>query len=107
MTHLVETQAFMQFTLDRLERPESDFEVLFFDESVKEKRNRSKFRISKETTPFLKETSYDVKVTIPVIGVNLDGLEMGKDDDLQSLCTRWDIHLGCVQGKATRVNRSR
>ncbi|KAJ3039373.1 hypothetical protein HDV00_012249 [Rhizophlyctis rosea] len=78
MSQLVETQAFTQFTLDRLERPETDFEVLFFDESVKEKRNRSKLRFSKDTTPFLKETAYDVAATVDVVGVNLEGLELGR-----------------------------
>ncbi|KAJ3018598.1 hypothetical protein HKX48_002793 [Thoreauomyces humboldtii] len=74
MVHLVETQAFAQFTLDRVERPESDYEVLFFDECIKEKRNRSKLRLGKESTPFLHETAYDVKSTITC-------LEVRKPDD--------------------------
>ncbi|KAJ3146265.1 hypothetical protein HDU86_000481 [Geranomyces michiganensis] len=69
MTKFVETQAFAQFTLDRVERPESDYEVLFFDECIKEKRNRSKLRLGKESTPFLHETAYDVKSTISCLEV--------------------------------------
>ncbi|TPX71796.1 hypothetical protein SpCBS45565_g00951 [Spizellomyces sp. 'palustris'] len=71
----VETQAFAQFTLDRVERPESDYEVLFFDECIKEKRNRSKLRIGKESTPFLTETAYDIRSTFACFGVSIDGLE--------------------------------
>ncbi|KND02343.1 uncharacterized protein SPPG_02814 [Spizellomyces punctatus DAOM BR117] len=78
MTQFVETQAFAQFTLDRVERPESDYEVLFFDECIKEKRNRSKLRIGKESTPFLTETAYDIRTTITCFGVSIDGLESRK-----------------------------
>ncbi|KAJ3033084.1 DENN domain-containing protein 4C, partial [Rhizophlyctis rosea] len=93
MSQLVETQAFTQFTLDRLERPETDFEVLFFDESVKEKRNRSKLRFSKDTTPFLKESAYDVAATVEVVGVNLDGLEMGKSYSSETFPLELDAAL--------------
>ncbi|KAJ3077682.1 hypothetical protein HK102_005044, partial [Quaeritorhiza haematococci] len=75
MSNLMETQAFAQFTLDRIERHESDFEVLFFDESIKAKLNRSKLRLSKETTPFLKDTSYHINQTIAAIPVNVEGLD--------------------------------
>ncbi|KAJ3151055.1 hypothetical protein HDU89_002267 [Geranomyces variabilis] len=77
MTKFIETQAFAQFTLDRVERPESDYEVLFFDECIKEKRNRSKLRIGKESTPFLHETAYDVKSTITCLEVR--GPEEGEN----------------------------
>ncbi|KAJ3299939.1 hypothetical protein HK104_005851 [Borealophlyctis nickersoniae] len=93
MSHLVETQAFAQFTLDRLERPETDPEVLFFDESIKEKRNRSKLRFSKETTPFLKEASYDVRLTLPTLEVNLEGLDMGKSYSSETFPSELDPAL--------------
>ncbi|KAJ3413960.1 hypothetical protein HDV05_007249 [Chytridiales sp. JEL 0842] len=78
MTALVETQAFAQFTLDRVERPESDYEVLFFDESIKAKLNRSKLRFSKETTPFLKDGAYNVRATIQTLQPNMEGLDPKK-----------------------------
>jgi len=53
LTHFLETQAFSQFNLDRIEREETDFEILFFDESIKAKLNRSKMKFTKDPTPFL------------------------------------------------------
>ncbi|KAI9097156.1 hypothetical protein DFS34DRAFT_111507 [Phlyctochytrium arcticum] len=75
MTQFVDTQAFAQFTLDRVERPESDYEVLFFDESIKEKRNRSRLHLGKDSTPFLKETAYDVRSTILCLDASVDNIE--------------------------------
>ncbi len=53
MNCLCDTQAFHQFAYDRVERKATDYEVLFFDEAIKAKLNRSKIKISKEATPFL------------------------------------------------------
>ncbi|KAI8826731.1 uncharacterized protein EV422DRAFT_8059 [Fimicolochytrium jonesii] len=75
MIQFSETQAFAQFILDRVERPESDYEVLFFDECIKEKKNRSKLRIGKESTPFLRESAYEVKSTVACLEPK--GLENG------------------------------
>ena len=50
---LIETQAFMQFNLERVVRAADDCEVLFFDDCIRAKMNRSRFRINKELTPFL------------------------------------------------------
>jgi hypothetical protein len=69
---LVETQAFAQFLLDRVNRDESDYEIMVFDESIKRKRNRSRLRFNKETTPFLNETSYEISSIYNSTEPNLD-----------------------------------
>ncbi|KAJ3112463.1 DENN domain-containing protein 4C [Phlyctochytrium bullatum] len=79
LTVLVETQSFAQFTLDRIERPESDYEILFFDESIKAKLNRSKLKFSKETTPFLKDGTYNIRATVAVASPNLENLDPNKN----------------------------
>ncbi|KAJ3119716.1 hypothetical protein HK100_000183 [Physocladia obscura] len=78
LTHIVETQNFVQFTLERVELPESDYEILFFDESIKAKLNRSKLKFSKETTPFLKDGAYSIRATITALPPNSDGLDKDK-----------------------------
>lgn len=44
---------FTQFITDRLTRSPREYEVLFFDELIKLKLNRSKLKLLKEDTPFL------------------------------------------------------
>jgi hypothetical protein len=78
MTGFVETQAFAQFTLDRIERQESDYEVLFFDESIKAKLNRSKLRFNKDSTPFLKDGAYNIRATIHALQPNMENLDPTK-----------------------------
>ncbi|KAJ3390675.1 hypothetical protein HDU92_000343 [Lobulomyces angularis] len=78
MSSLVETQAFSQFIYERVQRSKSDYEVLFFDESIKAKLNRSSFRVSKETTPFLEDQSYQVTQTYNSLEPNLIDLEKDK-----------------------------
>ncbi|KAI9002654.1 hypothetical protein BC832DRAFT_102496 [Gaertneriomyces semiglobifer] len=68
------TQAWAQFALERVERPESDIETLFFDEHITAKRNRSKLRISKEVTPFLTDDSYSIRSTLSCLPPNADHL---------------------------------
>jgi hypothetical protein len=53
MTSLLDTQAFSQFILERIIRDQNDYEVLYFDEMIKAKKNRSVFTLTKESTPFL------------------------------------------------------
>lgn len=49
----LQTQAFAQFTLERVVRMPEDYEVLFFDETIKAKVNRSVMKINKSLTKFL------------------------------------------------------
>jgi len=53
MIRLLDTQAFSQFVQERILRDPNDYEVLFFDEMIKAKKNRSLFTLTKESTPFL------------------------------------------------------
>ena len=74
---LVTTQAFSQFLFARIIRPESDYEILFFDESIKDKLNRSRLKFSKDVTPFLKDPTYGVRAIFPAAAPNLEGLDPG------------------------------
>lgn len=75
MKTLTGTQAFSQFILERLERPETDYEILFFEESIKAKKNRSILKFTKETTPFLKDPTFLVSSCVATLGPNYAGLD--------------------------------
>ncbi len=62
MSSFTESQAFVQFVQDRVDRSPGDPEIMFFDEVIKAKINRSKFRLGKEETKFL-DVSARFKVT--------------------------------------------
>jgi len=53
MAAFLDTTAFSFFAFERVVRAREDYEILFFDESIKAKLNRHKVRFSKEETPFL------------------------------------------------------
>lgn len=53
MSAFTESQAFVQFVQDRVDRSPGDPEIMFFDEVIKAKINRSRFRLGKEETKFL------------------------------------------------------
>ncbi|TPX34627.1 hypothetical protein SeMB42_g07288 [Synchytrium endobioticum] len=76
MVMFVETQAFAQFTLERIERPETDHEILFFDECIKAKLNRSQLRLKKEATPFLTDTSYAITQTFHSLAPNIEDIDL-------------------------------
>ncbi|KAF9984453.1 hypothetical protein BGZ75_003964 [Mortierella antarctica] len=63
MSVFTESQAFSQFVQDRMDRSPTDPEIRFFDEVIKAKINRSRFRIGKEETKFLDDPSYGVQGT--------------------------------------------
>ncbi len=90
MSVLIDTQAYAQFILDRLERPEDDYEILYFDESIKQKLNRSRMRFTKELTPFLDETTFQISTCVESIPYNLDNMPRGTSislsiDDFHSM----------------------
>ncbi|KAG0287343.1 hypothetical protein BGZ96_008695 [Linnemannia gamsii] len=64
MATFTESQAFMQFVQDRVDRSPGDPEIMFFDEVIKAKMNRSRFRLGKEETKFLDDPSYGIQGTI-------------------------------------------
>lgn len=71
---LCETQGFVQFTLEHAEKPENDHEVLFFDELIKTKKNRSKLKLTKLDTPFINDTHHDISRTVNTLTPNVEGL---------------------------------
>jgi len=56
MAAFLDTTAFSFFAFERVVRAREDYEILFFDESIKAKLNRHKVRFTKEETPFLSVT---------------------------------------------------
>ncbi|KAF9359753.1 hypothetical protein BGX26_011526 [Mortierella sp. AD094] len=67
MSVFTESQAFVQFIQDRVDRSPGDPEIMFFDEVIKAKNNRSRFRLGKEETKFLDDPSYGVQGTVKAI----------------------------------------
>ncbi|KAI8576404.1 hypothetical protein K450DRAFT_257121 [Umbelopsis ramanniana AG] len=64
LSQFVNSQMFTQFITDRLTRSPREYEVLFFDELIKLKLNRSKLKLLKEDTPFLDDDSFAVSQTV-------------------------------------------
>ncbi|KAI9142912.1 hypothetical protein BKA69DRAFT_224314 [Paraphysoderma sedebokerense] len=63
---LIETQAFSQFLANRIEGTESSdlqYEILFFDELLKEKASRKAFNIKSHNSTFLKDQSFKISST--------------------------------------------
>lgn len=69
MNSIIKTQMFNRFVEDRTQSPH-DPEILFFDQSITAKRNRSKMnaltnlKIKKEETEFLSDTSAVVRIAV-------------------------------------------
>jgi hypothetical protein len=74
MSVFVNTQAYAQFILYRVEKAETDYEVMFFDESIKQKLNRSRMKFTKEPTPFLSETRYKLSSKVSAVHFDTDDL---------------------------------
>jgi pentatricopeptide repeat protein len=71
---LCSTQQFDDFTSRRMYSP-GEPDLVFFDQSVNAKLNRSKFKIRKEPTPFLQSAQVHKELKrIPAVEVNLEGL---------------------------------
>ncbi|KAF9180874.1 hypothetical protein BGZ50_005858 [Haplosporangium sp. Z 11] len=62
-----ESQAFVHFIQDRVDRSPGDPEIMFFDEVIKAKINRSRFRLGREETKFLDDPSYGVQGTLKAV----------------------------------------
>ena len=71
---MVESQAFAQFLQDRIQPSATEYDVMVFDESIKQKLNRSRLRFSKEPTPFLNETSYQISTKYFTLDANLSNI---------------------------------
>ena len=82
MTELCETQAFQTFVDERVQPymegqtassiAEKSCDVIFFDESIDAKNNRSFWQIAKRDTPFLRNTLYQIHKTVMIQGPSTD-----------------------------------
>ncbi|KAK3814129.1 MAG: AEX-3 domain-containing protein [Benniella sp.] len=88
MTVFVETQAFVQFVQDRIDRSPGDPEIMFFDEVIKAKVNRSRFRIGKEETKFLDDPNYGIQSTCKAAAPS--GEEFDYDTEARRFPTKLD-----------------
>ena len=76
MKTFMASQMFMRFVEEKATHPD-DFRVLFFDESIIEKRNRSKYNTHKGSTPFLNDKSEEFQDTYRTPPPSNWGLEEG------------------------------
>ncbi|PKC07971.1 DENN-domain-containing protein [Rhizophagus irregularis] len=75
LSNLIDSQSFSQFITERAIRKSEDYDILYFDEIIKAKLNRSKLKLSKELTSFLDDSSFDVSQTIRAMKPNEEGLD--------------------------------
>jgi Rps23 Pro-64 3,4-dihydroxylase Tpa1-like proline 4-hydroxylase len=81
MDFVLQTQSFYEFIAACASKSAINYEILFFDESVKAKVNRSCLQLQKQCTSFLEDKSYDVHITIHVAGayfLKQKGLTLGR-----------------------------
>lgn len=64
---MIDSQSFSQFITERAIRKSEDYDILYFDEIIKAKLNRSKLKLSKELTSFLDVS----KIVILVIYISI------------------------------------
>ncbi|KAG0228034.1 hypothetical protein BGW41_003576 [Actinomortierella wolfii] len=76
MDMFTKSQAFAQFIEDRVERSPGDPEIMFFDEVIKAKINRSRFRLGKEETKFLDDPSYGIQMTVRAVPPSGDAIHL-------------------------------
>lgn len=82
---MVETQAFLQFTLTRLlDQPENLFETMFIDQSILEVTRKIGFK----TSEFLNDPAYNIISTYFCIGANKN-----EDETIISLKTSWPVNF--------------
>ncbi|CAI2170691.1 4979_t:CDS:10 [Funneliformis geosporum] len=77
LSNLLDSQSFSQFIAERVMKKgdDIDFGIKHFDEVIKAKLNRSKLKISKESTSFLNDSSFEVSQTVRAIKPNEEGLD--------------------------------
>ncbi|KAF9114595.1 hypothetical protein BGX27_010351 [Mortierella sp. AM989] len=80
MSVFTESQAFAQFIQDRIDRSPGDPEIMFFDEVIKAKINRSRFLRGKEETKFLNDPSYGIQGTMKAIPPSGDIQDYDNDE---------------------------
>jgi len=87
------TQQFDDFITKRLYSP-GEPDVIFFDQSIDSKLNRSKLRMKKVDTPFLLNAkAHKVLKTVLAVAPNTDGIEPGKTYRYESWPDEFDPNL--------------
>ena len=77
LQEFTQTQMFDAFITKRLINP-GEPDCIFFDQSIDEKKNRSKLKINKTETPFLQSTkSHRAMKTFHAVEPNVEGIEIG------------------------------
>jgi hypothetical protein len=101
MAEIVETQAFSQFTLSRyLRAPENDYEILFFDEVVREKVNR-RLRFTKAIPSFLTDKSFRVNISISALKP-----ELRDPEEVACTLDQWPVSLDLSKFGSARAVQS-
>jgi len=76
LQEFTQTQMFDTFITKRLINP-GEPDCIFFDQSIDEKKNRSKLKINKTETPFLQSTkSHKAMKTFYAVEPNIEGVEL-------------------------------
>lgn len=79
LQEFTQTQMFDAFITKRLINP-GEPDCIFFDQSIDEKKNRSKLKINKTETPFLQSTkSHRAMKTFHAVEPNVEGIASGID----------------------------
>jgi hypothetical protein len=86
LSQFVNSQMFTQFITDRLTRSPREYEVLFFDEIIKLKLNRSKLKLLKEDTPFLDVSVLSLHISYGLLYSNTGAFQ---DDSFAVTQTVW------------------
>jgi len=74
------TQGFLQFLSAVQNSPHTNYEIVFFDQSIEAKQNRSKLNFKKRDIPFLTDTGFDITQTIDALPPNTQGLTQDNYD---------------------------
>ncbi|RIA95154.1 AEX-3 domain-containing protein [Glomus cerebriforme] len=107
LSNLLDSQSFSQFITERAIRESEDYDIRYFDEIIKAKLNRSKLKLSKESTSFLDDTSFDISQTVRAMKPNEEGLdELGFEGyiclpdcfDPELICTPRPVRDGWANG---------
>ncbi len=78
LTALVESQAFINFVDERMQPENANAaDIVFFDQSIDAKHNRSRLRLSKFATPFLDSTEFEICKTQVAVLPDVSDLPAG------------------------------
>ena len=107
LTELCMTQQFDDFITKRLYNPEQP-DVIFFDQSIDAKLNRSRLKLKKVDTPFLQSAkTHKVLKIFEAVAPNQDNLPAENEDGKQFMYKSWpesfDSKLFCTPRKIPTI----